>query len=96
MVDVNELRHLLWLGRRGDGQEDGTALHRWQHEYLEEIAPHTNGAAYVNYLFDEPARVAAAYHPGTWDRLRAIKGAWDPTNCFAANQNIPPPDKNTA
>jgi FAD/FMN-containing dehydrogenase len=71
--------------------EDGTALHRWQHEYLDEIAPHASGAAYVNYLFDEPARVAAAYHPETWERLRAIKGAWDPTNCFAANQNIPPP-----
>jgi hypothetical protein len=59
--------------------EDGTALRRWQNEYLDEIAPHATDAAYVNYLFDEPARVPSAYHP-----------TWDPDNRFAANQNIPP------
>lgn len=51
--------------------EDGGALHRGQNEYLDEIAPHATGAAYVNYLFDEPARVPAAYHPDTWERLRS-------------------------
>ncbi|MFZ0091920.1 MAG: FAD-binding oxidoreductase [Solirubrobacteraceae bacterium] len=70
--------------------EDGAALRRWHDAYLDEIAPHATGAAYVNYLFDEPARIRSAYHPATWERLRAIKRAADPTNCFAANQNIPP------
>jgi FAD/FMN-containing dehydrogenase len=70
--------------------EDGTALRRWQDEYLDEIGQHATGAAYVNYLFDEPARVVSAYHPATWERLRAIKRRWDPENRFAANQNIPP------
>jgi FAD/FMN-containing dehydrogenase len=76
--------------------EDGTTLRRWQNEYLDEIAPHATGAAYINYLFDEPARVPAAYHPASWERLRAIKRAWDPANHFAANHNIPPADHNTA
>jgi FAD/FMN-containing dehydrogenase len=70
--------------------EDGTALRCWQKDYLDEIAPHSTGAAYINYLFDENARVPTAYHPATWDRLRAIKRAWDPFNRFAANQNVPP------
>ncbi len=70
--------------------EDGAALQRWQDEYLAEIAAQSSDAAYVNYLFDEPQRVAAAYHPATWERLRAIKRTWDPTNVFAANQNVPP------
>ena len=70
--------------------QDGTALRSWQDEYLEEIAVYATGTAYVNYLFDEPARVTAAYHPTTWERLRSVKHTWDPENRFAANQNIPP------
>ena len=47
--------------------------------------------AYVNFLADEGAeRVRAAYPGGTWDRLRAIKSRYDPTNLFRLNQNIPP------
>jgi hypothetical protein len=68
----------------------GTALRRWQDDYLDEIEPHATGAAYVNYLFDEPARVSSAYHPTSWKRLCAIKRAWDPENRFSANQNIAP------
>ncbi|HET7081485.1 MAG TPA: BBE domain-containing protein, partial [Chloroflexia bacterium] len=48
---------------------------------------------YVNFLDAEsPDRVRAAY--GTnWDRLRAVKRAYDPTNFFHQNQNIPPADE---
>jgi hypothetical protein len=47
--------------------------------------------AYVNFLADEGAvRVRAAYPGSTWDRLRAIKTQYDPTNLFRLNQNIPP------
>ena len=70
--------------------EDGAALRGWQNEYLDEIAPLATGAAYINYLFDEPDRVPSAYHPTTWERLQAVKRAWDPANRFATNQNIPP------
>ena len=46
---------------------------------------------YVNFLEEEgPARVREAYPGDTWDRLRAIKSRYDPTNLFALNQNIPP------
>ena len=47
--------------------------------------------AYVNFLVDEgEARIRAAYPGKTWDRLRSIKGRYDPTNLFRINQNIPP------
>jgi FAD/FMN-containing dehydrogenase len=47
--------------------------------------------AYVNFLGDEgEARIRDAYPGTTWDRLRAIKRRYDPTNLFRLNQNIPP------
>ena len=52
-----------------------------------------DAGAYVNFLADEgAARVRAAYPGSTWDRLRAIKTQYDPTNLFRLNQNIPPSD----
>jgi FAD/FMN-containing dehydrogenase len=52
-----------------------------------------DGGAYVNFLGDEGAdRVRDAYPGPTWDRLRAIKDRYDPTNLVHLNQNIPPAD----
>jgi FAD/FMN-containing dehydrogenase len=50
-----------------------------------------DAAAYVNFLVDAgPAQVRAAYPGATWERLRAIKARYDPTNLFRSNHNIPP------
>ena len=50
-----------------------------------------DSGAYVNFLGDEgEARIREAYPEATWDRLREIKGRYDPTNLFRLNQNIPP------
>ena len=56
-------------------------------------ALHQDGVdgAYVNFLAAEgPELVRAAYPGATWDRLRAIKRRYDPTNLFRVNHNIPP------
>jgi hypothetical protein len=51
----------------------------------------SDGGAYVNFLVDEgDARIRAAYPGKTWDRLRAIKRRYDPTNLFRICQNVPP------
>jgi FAD/FMN-containing dehydrogenase len=51
----------------------------------------SDSGVYVNFLGDEgKKRIRAAYPGGTWDRLRAIKAQYDPTNFFKLNQNIPP------
>jgi hypothetical protein len=49
-------------------------------------------AAYVNFLgAGDEDRIRDAYPGATWDRLRAVKARYDPTNLFRLNQNVPPP-----
>ena len=51
-------------------------------------------AVYVNYLGTEADeggnRLAAAYGPGKFDKLVALKRKYDPGNLFRMNQNICP------
>ncbi|MBX6382062.1 MAG: FAD-binding oxidoreductase [Microbispora sp.] len=62
----------------------------WVAEFADELRQSDHGA-YVNFLADEgEERIRAAYPGATWDRLRAIKTKYDPTNFFHLNQNIPP------
>ncbi|MGA8219129.1 MAG: BBE domain-containing protein, partial [Solirubrobacterales bacterium] len=46
---------------------------------------------YVGFMGeeDEPS-LRAAYPGAAWDRLREIKGRYDPDNLFRLNHNIPP------
>jgi FAD/FMN-containing dehydrogenase len=62
----------------------------WVRDTYRAVEPSTTGGVYVNYLGDEGAkRVRAAYGPN-YDRLVALKRAYDPTNFFRLNQNIRP------
>jgi FAD/FMN-containing dehydrogenase len=46
---------------------------------------------YVGFLGDRDEAVIRSAYPGaTWDRLREIKGRYDPDNLFRLNHNIPP------
>lgn len=55
------------------------------------MKPWATGNAYLNYIGDEGGgRVAAAFGPEKYDRLRQVKRVWDPDNVFCHNQNIPP------
>ncbi len=46
---------------------------------------------YVGFMGDEDeATLRAAYPGGNWDRLRELKGRYDPDNLFRLNHNIPP------
>jgi len=63
---------------------------QWTDEYWGAMQPFASGGVYVNYLGEEgPDRVKAAYGRN-YDRLGALKSAYDPTNLFRVNQNIPP------
>ena len=54
------------------------------------LAPHVNGA-YANFLTAQTAEdVAAIYPAGTYQRLAAVKGQYDPANLFAGNHNVRP------
>ena len=59
-------------------------------EYWEALHPYSAGGAYVNMMMDEgPDRVRASYRDN-YDRLAAVKAAYDPENVFSVNQNIRP------
>jgi FAD/FMN-containing dehydrogenase len=73
-----------------DGAEDRPAREQWVDEFVRLLRQGDEGA-YVNFLVDEgPEAVRRAYPGATWDRLRAIKNRYDPSNLFRLNQNIPP------
>jgi FAD/FMN-containing dehydrogenase len=62
----------------------------WAREFFKAMQPHASGV-YVNNLGTEGAdRVKAAYAPATYERLVALKDAYDPNNVFRFNQNIAP------
>ncbi len=65
-------------------------LKDWVIDYWEALHPTSAGGAYVNMMMDEgQERVRAAYGPN-YERLAAIKRAYDPENVFHVNQNIKP------
>ena len=67
-------RHVSWL------------RHAWS-----QFEPHTAPSSYINHLSDDdhPEKIRASY--GTnHDRLRRLKGVYDPTNLFRLNPNIRP------
>ena len=70
--------------------EDRDKYEAWVQDFADLIRQDDTGA-YVNFLEDEgEERIRAAYPGATWERLRAIKRRYDPTNLFRLNQNIPP------
>jgi FAD/FMN-containing dehydrogenase len=63
----------------------------WTRDFWEAVRPHATGRLYVNFLGEEgPDRVRAAYGAAKYERLRALKRAYDPTNLFRLNQNVAP------
>jgi FAD/FMN-containing dehydrogenase len=71
----------------GDGFE---AERQWARDYWSALAPH-HTSVYVNFLMEEgEERVRQAYGAEKYDRLKALKRTYDPTNFFRLNQNINP------
>jgi FAD/FMN-containing dehydrogenase len=62
----------------------------WTQAYWETLHPYAAGGAYVNFLMEEGQERVRATYQGNYDRLAAVKAAYDPENLFRVNQNIPP------
>ncbi|HLX35606.1 MAG TPA: FAD-binding oxidoreductase [Candidatus Limnocylindrales bacterium] len=65
----------------------------WARRFADRVAPRSlRGGGYLNYpeLDQTAGRVAAAYPPHSWARLRQLKRRLDPANRFRFNANIPP------
>lgn len=77
------------LGGWMDPAEDAAAM-GWVRAFHDDMDRFASGRIYVNLLAeDEQERVRKAYGPN-YERLAALKRAWDPDNLFSGNQNIPP------
>jgi FAD/FMN-containing dehydrogenase len=62
----------------------------WARQYWSALAPH-HTSVYVNFMMEEGEdRVRDAYGAEKYDRLKALKRTYDPTNLFRLNQNITP------
>jgi hypothetical protein len=54
------------------------------------LAPWSRGEPYPNFMpGPDPARLRASYGPAVWDRLRAIRAAWDPDDVLSGGHAIP-------
>jgi len=87
-----KLRHCSRAPRRRwlySALNDG--LGRVDMKRLAVIRPYSTGRVYVNFLGEEGQdRVRAAYGDAKYERLRALKRTYDPTDLFRLNQNIRP------
>jgi FAD/FMN-containing dehydrogenase len=74
-----------------DATEDDEHID-WARETAAVIEPWSLGGGYANYMqADEPLeRVRAAFGDEAFERLRALKRRYDPTNVLRRNQNISP------
>ena len=72
--------------------EEDQAQIGWVRSSYSAVQAFASDRAYVNFLTDDEtrARIGDAYEPASWERLRRIKGQYDPRNLFSGNLNIPP------
>ena len=69
---------------------DDEAEMDWCRRAMVIAAPDSVVGRYVNEVFEEGTDLATIYGPEKFERLVAIKRAWDPENAFRSNHNIRP------
>jgi len=91
-VGHRDAKFLFFAGTVGV-PEMGEAFEGPLQTLVDALEPWATGSKQVNFLSAidvAPERVAKAYEPATYARLRLVKGVYDPTNLFRINHNIPP------
>ena len=56
----------------------------------DDLAPFATEGRYVNDVAEVGGDLRSVYGAAKYDRLVAVKRAWDPENVFRLNQNIAP------
>ena len=82
--------NFLVVGMWADAAQDAPAI-AWVRNLWQALQPFSTGNIYVNYESDVGVdRVQAAYGAAKYERLVALKNAYDPTNFFRLNANVTP------
>jgi FAD/FMN-containing dehydrogenase len=85
--------HVAWITPIADDPADDAKIIRWAREFWEGLKPFVDQAVYVNALEDdheEGERPVREAYGANYDRLRALKRKYDPSNLFSQNSNIRP------
>ena len=83
----------VWLAAEALWDEDALdeQCRSWGRDALADLAPFASGGRYVNDVAEVGAGVARmVYGDAKYERLVALKRAWDPDNVFRLNQNVQP------
>jgi FAD/FMN-containing dehydrogenase len=75
----------LWHDEGRDAQ-----CRDWAREVMDDIQPFTLVGRYVNDVSEAGQDPASIYGAKKYERLVALKRAWDPENVFRLNQNVRP------
>ena len=78
------------INGNSESAEGFEAEREWARAYWSALSPY-HTSVYVNFLMEEGKdRIRQAYGADKYDRLKALKRKYDPTNFFRLNQNIAP------
>jgi FAD/FMN-containing dehydrogenase len=84
---------VVWVSPVEDDPTRDAAMKQWTRDCWESLTPYVDKAVYVNTLDgsleDGEQRVRQAYG-ANYERLKALKVRYDPTNLFSMNSNIRP------
>jgi len=85
--------HVTWINPIGDDPADDARLIQWGRECWEGLKPFADPGVYVNALEDaleDGERPVREVYGANYERLRALKREYDPSNLFRQNSNIDP------
>jgi FAD/FMN-containing dehydrogenase len=63
---------------------------RWVKDFYAALAPHSERGGYINFAAGDDADKIEANFGRSFNKLRKIKGKYDPKNRFRINQNVKP------
>ncbi|WP_030714421.1 FAD-binding oxidoreductase [Streptomyces sp. NRRL S-237] len=69
---------------------DNETATAWVRDYYDATAAHSEEGGYINFMADDDQDRIRTNYKGNYDRLVAVKRAYDPENLFHLNQNIRP------
>jgi FAD/FMN-containing dehydrogenase len=81
---------VAWITTICDDPADDARLIRWARGFWEGLKPYADRAVYVNALEDaleEGERPVREAYGANYERLRALKRKYDPSNLFNQNSN---------